>query len=195
MHVIPTVGKGFKYTKCARQTYHGARVRHSTLLSRCHVCANSTIVKSVFMRTCNRNRLYVGGLHAHSPYRQITLPLHCCAADPTPMSPNALLQCQFPSWYDQYAALTAESAVIPLSDEFAAFLEEDGVVVADHSDAVSCHNQPAHAVACNMQHAQHMTCPTETRNCCMHARMHTGSAVKQRLQRGGLAVASAGAAL
>jgi hypothetical protein len=52
------------------------------------------------------------------------------------MSASALVDCQFGSWYPRYAALAPEAEVIPLSDEFAAFLLEDGIVLADDSDAV-----------------------------------------------------------
>ncbi|KAI8464097.1 MAG: D123-domain-containing protein [Monoraphidium minutum] len=56
--------------------------------------------------------------------------------DPTPMSASALAQCQFGAWYERLKDLAPESAVIPLSDAFVAFLAEDGVVLADDSDAM-----------------------------------------------------------
>ncbi|GBF91414.1 cell cycle control Cdc123 [Raphidocelis subcapitata] len=56
--------------------------------------------------------------------------------DPSPMSPGALLDCDFGAWHARYGALAPPAALVALSDAFAAFLVEDGIVLGEASDAM-----------------------------------------------------------
>jgi hypothetical protein len=58
------------------------------------------------------------------------------STDPTPMSPRALLACQYGAWYARFARFAPASVLLPVPEAFEDFLLEDGVVLGDDTDAV-----------------------------------------------------------
>jgi hypothetical protein len=53
------------------------------------------------------------------------------------MDVDQVLDCQFGSWYPQFAHLAIRSIIIQLPPAFVEYLVQDGVFVSDDSKAVS----------------------------------------------------------
>jgi hypothetical protein len=49
-----------------------------------------------------------------------------------------LLQCSIGQWYDQYEKHTFPTMLVPLPEEFVAWLLEDGLFLPASNSAVSC---------------------------------------------------------